>query len=94
MGFSIFEIGMLVCFGLSWPINIYKSLKSRTAKGKSLLFLAVIILGYISGIINKILYSPDIVLWLYVLNLLMVSGDLIVTWRNKRLDKQAEAAAR
>ena len=35
---QVFEVIMLVCFGLSWPFNIAKSLRSRTAKGKSLWF--------------------------------------------------------
>ena len=32
------EIGMLVAFGFSWPFNIIKSWRSRTAKGKSVIF--------------------------------------------------------
>ena len=72
---SIFEMGMLLCFGAAWPLNIYKSLKSRTAAGRSILFQWAIIIGYICGIIHKILYSNNIVLYLYILNLLMVSFD-------------------
>ena len=58
---SIFEAGMLICFGFAWPVNIYKSYKSRTAKGKSVFFLLIIILGYVFGIINKLLYNRDLV---------------------------------
>lgn len=85
---SIFETGMLVCFGAAWPINIYKSLKSRTAAGKSILFQWAILLGYICGIIHKLLYSRDIVLFLYILNFLMVSVDTALYFRNKKLDQQ------
>ena len=85
---SIFEMGMLLCFGAAWPLNIYKSLKSRTAAGRSILFQWAIIIGYICGIINKILYSNNIVLYLSNLNLLMVSFDTALYFRNKKLDQQ------
>ncbi|NLU52766.1 MAG: hypothetical protein GXX10_07880 [Clostridiaceae bacterium] len=87
---SIFESMMLICFGIAWPINIYKSLKARTAKGKSLWFLIVVVIGYISGIIHKLLYSFDIVLALYVLNLIMVTIDMSLFFRNRRLDRLHE----
>ncbi len=85
---SIFEAIMLICFGAAWPMNIYKSYKTRSAVGKSLSFLMIVIVGYISGIINKLLYHRDIVLYLYILNLAMVCTDLAIYIRNKRLDKQ------
>ena len=87
---SIFEAGMLMCFGLAWPINIYKSLKTRTAKGKSLLFLVVVFVGYVSGIIHKILYNMDFVIVLYCINIAMVTIDFFLYLRNKRLDELAE----
>ena len=89
---SIFEIGMLVCFGAAWPLNIYKSYKSRTAAGKSILFQWAILLGYISGIIHKTLYSRDVVLYLYILNFAMVAVDTALYFRNRRLDRQRETA--
>ena len=90
---SIFEIGMLVAFGLAWPSNIYKSLKSRTAAGRSLTFQWAILIGYICGITHKILYSNDIVLYLYILNFVMVSIDTGLYFRNRRLDREREKAA-
>ena len=36
---ELFEILMIVSFGLSWPMNVLKSYRARTAKGKSLPFL-------------------------------------------------------
>ena len=74
---SFLEIGMLVGFGAAWPMNIYKSLTSRTAAGRSLTFQWAIIFGYVCGIIHKLIYSNDVVLYLYVLNLLMVSSPLL-----------------
>lgn len=85
---SPYEIGMLVCFGAAWPLNIYKSFKSRTAAGRSILFQWAILAGYISGIIHKLLYSRDVVLYLYILNFAMVALDTVLYFRNKRLDRQ------
>ena len=83
---SPFEAGMLICFGASWPLDIYKSLKSRSTAGKSVMFMFVLTVGYIFGIINKILYNHDIVLVLYIINLLLVSVDIYLFYRNKRLE--------
>lgn len=82
---SIFEAGMLICFGASWPFAVMKTYQSKNVKGKSLLFLSLVIIGYIFGIVNKILYTMDIVVWLYVLNLLLVGTDaiLVLIYKNR-----------
>lgn len=85
---SVFEAGMLICFGAAWPVNIYKSYKTRSAVGKSLPFLLIVISGYICGIVHKLLYSRDIVLYLYILNIGMVLMDLALYVRNRRLDRE------
>lgn len=82
---SIFEVFMLICFGAAWPFNIIKSIKSKSVSGKSVLFLYVISMGYVFGIIHKIVYNYDFVVFLYALNLLMVLTDLGLYYRNKRL---------
>jgi hypothetical protein len=87
---SIFEVIMLVCFGAAWPISIYKSYKSRKNSGKSVAFLFIIILGYISGVIHKLLYSFDLVIYLYLLNSIMVSVDIALYFRNKKLQTKAD----
>ena len=92
---EIFEIIMIVSFGASWPANVLKSYKARTTKGKSLLFLCLIFFGYIAGIISKFVNeaymesfsSKWYVLCFYILNLLMVGADLVIYYRNSRLDK-------
>ena len=89
---SVFELGMLICFGVSWPINVLKSYRMKTAKGKSLPFLIAIVVGYLLGITHKLLYSRDIVLAMYIINLCMVSADLVLYFMNRRYDKQREAA--
>ena len=88
---EILEIFMIVSFGFSWPMNVIKSYKTRTTKGKSLAFLLLILFGYVCGITSKLI-APTFkwyVLFFYVLNLLMVSTDLLLYVRNYRLDKQA-----
>ena len=67
---------MLACFGAAWPMNIAKSLRTKSTKGKSLAFLMVVEIGYVAGITHKILYSQDIVMLLYIINFLMVGTDM------------------
>jgi len=84
---SVFEIGMLLCFGAAWPTSIYKSYKSRTNKGKSIWFLIILFIGYISGVLHKIHYSLDPVMGLYILNGCLVAVDICFYVRNRRFDR-------
>ena len=85
---EIFEVIMLVCFGISWPISVYKSIKSRSTAGKSVIFIIAIIVGYIAGIISKLLGGQtNYVLFMYCLNLSIVSVDLAIYFINKRREK-------
>ena len=94
---EIFEIIMIVSFGISWPMNVYKSYKARSTKGKSLVFLVMIFIGYIAGIISKFTNEAYMnafsdkwyVLVFYFINITMVSIDLLLYIRNYRLDKLA-----
>ena len=93
---EILEVIMIVSFGASWPLNVIKSYKARTTKGKSLAILCLILFGYIAGIISKLLNqaymmsfsSKWYVLFFYVLNLLMVVTDLCLYFRNYKLEKE------
>ena len=95
---ELFEIGMILCFGASWPLNVIKSYKTRTTKGKSLPFLLLIFFGYIAGITSKLINAEYManfatkwyVLFFYVLNFLMVGLDLLLYVRNYRLDKASK----
>lgn len=78
---SIFEAGMLICFGASWPAAVYKTYKTKNVAGKSILFLFLILLGYSCGIMHKIMYNPDGVLYLYVLNFMLVFCDFLLYLR-------------
>ena len=81
---SIFEIIMLVCFGSAWPFSIYRSYVSKSNKGKSIVFLGIVLTGYVSGVIHKLIYSPDFVVYLYALNGLLVLADIAVYLRNRK----------
>ena len=97
---EILETLMLVAFGISWPINAVKSYRARSTKGKSLTFLILIFTGYICGIISKLInpaYMSSLstkwyVLAVYIFNFLWVGTDLLLYFRNRRIEK-AEAAA-
>jgi len=91
---SVFETVMLVCFGLSWPINVIKAYKARTAKSTSLPFLLLIITGYIGGITAKIISGNiNYVLIVYLINLAIVLLNLAVYIRNVALDRKVAHAA-
>jgi cyanate permease len=83
----VFEILMLICFGFAWPTSIYKSLTSRSVAGKSELFMYIIIAGYLFGILHKIFNNLDFVVILYAINAIMVSFDLVLFYRNKKLSQ-------
>jgi hypothetical protein len=78
---SIFEALMLVCFGLSWPVSIVRTLRLKVVSGKSPYFIGIVILGYVFGLAHKILYSRDWVIGLYVFNIVVVSIDLILYFK-------------
>ena len=96
---EILEIIMIVSFGASWPMNVVKSYKARTTKGKSLAFLCLILFGYVAGIASKFVNetymanfaSKWYVLFFYILNFLMVSADVVLYIRNRKLDKEASS---
>jgi len=85
---DLFETIMLFCFGLSWPINAYKNYRAGTAKNMSLAFICLIIIGYIFGTASKIIRGQfTYVFYVYLLNLVMVTLNLIIYFRNKKLDE-------
>ena len=92
---EILEITMVICFGLSWPVNVYKSYKARTTKGKSILFLIFILIGYFAGIASKLTNESYMasfgekwyVLIFYFINTIMVLIDMALFFRNYKLDK-------
>ncbi len=101
---EILEIAMLVCFGCSWPISVYKSIKIRTSVGKSAVFNILLIVGYIAGIVSKFLkMEPFMIanaadglkkgififaLIMYFVNLAMITANLVLYYMNKNLDNK------
>ncbi len=93
---EILEIIMIVSFGMSWPANVLKSYRARTAKGKSISFLCLIFFGYIAGITSKFTNEAYMaafaekwyVLFFYFLNMFMVGLDILLYFRNVRLDRE------
>ena len=97
---DLLEAVMVVCFGLSWPFNILKALRAKTAKGTSVLFMIFIDIGYIAGIVSKILlmllgkFSGTWIAWLafafYIVNTAMVTFGIALYFKNKQLDRLRE----
>ena len=90
------EIAMLCAFGFSWPFNIAKSLRSRTAKGKSVIFEFIVIFGYLVGVLGKLItYSRTgfwaYSIWFYFADIAMVSIDIVLYFRNRALDRRRDA---
>jgi hypothetical protein len=86
----MFEAAMLICFGVSWPVSIAKALRTRFVRGKSPIFMILVLIGYASGVAHKVI-NPDPatghahpVMWLYVLNFAMVAVDLALYLKFRR----------
>ena len=92
---QVFETIMLLCFGASWPFNIAKSIRSRTARGKSHIFEICVIVGYLCGLAGKLLSgNVTYMVVFYLVDILMVATDLVLTLRNQRLDREEERSAK
>ena len=87
---SYFEIIMLICFGAAWPFSIYRSWVSHSTKGKSLLFMVIVMCGYIAGVFHKIYFDQDIVIFLYALNFFMVAIDVALYLCNRAEENRSE----
>ena len=83
---SIFEIIMLICFGTAWPVSILKSWTARSNNGKSLFFMVIVLIGYMAGILHKIFFLSDAVIILYIINFAMVTIDILIYFRNERIE--------
>jgi len=82
---QIFEALMLVSFGVSWPVAIAKTLRAQKVHGKSLGFLYLVLVGYICGIIAKLIAAkggwPNWVTPFYALNGLFVVTEIVLYYR-------------
>jgi membrane protein DedA with SNARE-associated domain len=92
MIYGIFEAAMLLCFAASWPFNLLKAYRARTNVGTSIIFMSVVLLGYIFGIANKVVNNDmSYVMAFYILDLALVATGILIYVRNGRLDRQREA---
>lgn len=87
---NLFEMTMLICFGVSWPVSVYKSWVSQKTGGKSLLFLFLIEFGYLVGLLGKLLFNPSYVIAVYVINLCFVTADIVLYFRNRAMEAKGK----
>ena len=88
---EVFETIMIISFGISWPLSIIRSVRSRSTKGKSVLFSIFIAIGYICGIISKsITHTYNLAFWLYFPNVIMVCTDICLYFRNRAIERREE----
>jgi NAD/NADP transhydrogenase beta subunit len=87
---QVLEAGMLICFGVSWPVDILKTLRTRRTEGKSLVFMSLVLSGYMLGLGAKLARAaevgemPELISVLYVFNAVMIVVDIAVTLRMRR----------
>ncbi len=92
---SILETVMIISFGISWPLSIIRSYRSKSTKGKSLMFSCFILIGYACGLAAKFLTQTyNLAFYFYFPNICMVVADIALYYRNKRLEQAAEQAER
>ena len=91
MGLSdILETIMIICFGVSWPLNVLRSYRSRCTGGKSVLFDFFILVGYLCGVVSKILsHTYNLAFYFYFPNIIMVTSDILIYFRNRRIEREA-----
>ncbi|MCM1544719.1 MAG: PQ-loop domain-containing transporter [Ruminococcus sp.] len=88
---EILEAAMLICFGFSWPMSVWKNIKAKSAKNMSLPFIMLICSGYVAGIAAKLItHNLSYVLVVYFINLAIVSANVVVYFVNKKYDKTTE----
>ena len=92
---QVFEGTMLVCFGVAWPVDIYKTLRKKQTAGKSVTFMACVLVGYVCGLAAKFIRGADQSAWpetvtlLYVINAALVAADIAITVRIRRRERAA-----
>jgi len=90
---NVFEIIMLLCFGIAWPFSIRKAYVTKSNGGMSLMFLLVVIAGYIAGIINNAINGVNYVIYFYIANMAMIIVNTYLFLRNAKYEKNEASAA-
>ncbi len=86
MNLSVFEIGMLVCFGASWPFALWETYKTKSVKGKSVVFSWLVFMGYVFGVVHKLVHDLNPIIYLYAFIGVLVIVDIIFWYRYKDND--------
>ena len=81
----VFEAMMLLCFGCSWPFAIRKTWKTKRVEGVSILFLWLVLIGYVAGVLFKLTGTTDAVLLLYAVNFFMVGTEIVLYYRYRQV---------
>lgn len=81
---SPLEVVMLICFGASWPVSVFRTWHRKRSQDKSLLFLALVFTGYVSGVLHKVFFNYDLVILLYMFNAVLVFTDLMLSCYYRR----------
>ncbi len=98
---AVLEMVMLLCFGISWPVNISKLIRTKSTKGASILFYFLIWLGYIAGVTSKLItvFTNDVpwyesvkwyVMAVYVINLIMLTVGITVWFCIRSKEKKSQ----
>lgn len=91
---SILETVMIICFGLSWPLSIRRSITSKSTQGKSLMFMVFILIGYFAGLSSKMLTQTyNLAFYFYFPNIIMVVTDIALYFKNKKYEAEQRAIA-
>ena len=78
---------MLICFGCSWPISIFKSWRTKFVRGKSVGFMMLVVVGYLAGTVAKLARAahtgeiPEFTTPLYFINAVLVMVDLTLYYK-------------
>jgi len=87
---NLLETFMIICFGLSWPLSIYRSVVSKSTKGKSLMFMLFILLGYFCGLAAKMItHTYNLAFYFYFPNIFMVVTDIMLYFRNRQIESES-----
>lgn len=90
---ELLETIMLVCFGLSWPVSLFRTIRAKSS-GASASFLCLILAGYFAGITAKLMSSGfTFVACVYIINILMVAINLVFTLIYRRRENKADTKA-
>jgi hypothetical protein len=92
---ELLEGGMLVCFGISWPVDIIRTIRTGRTEGKSLAFMSLVLAGYVLGMGAKLARVagtgqwPELITLLYVFNSAAIIVDIVITLRLRPLPGRA-----